>query len=297
MKKVWGLLSNVDTDVISYSKAFDLKGGTLSSEESPFEFLFTDYCTIEMNDGKELKIIQGDQEKPLPYAFWQMIGHSYANELENMLLDAGVKSVVNLDEVRMVSSKIATYQRLLVNGIRVPDTMVFFAHPNKQKIFEHFSFPFVVKPNSGFGGVGVELIHNEEEFDRYCEKLDPTTAYVAQEYISTSKGKDYRIVMLHGEYFYSMMRQTHNKDEFRSNVHLGGEVLQYTPDEDTLKLCKKIASVIDLPLIGLDLMQGDGEYVIAEINAFPGLPPEYMKKAFASVIRHFMKEQGESYDI
>ena len=38
----------------------------------------------------------------------------------------------------------------LLNGIRVPDTMVFFAHPNKQKIFEHFSFPFVVKPNSGF---------------------------------------------------------------------------------------------------------------------------------------------------
>lgn len=35
--------------------------------------------------------------------------------------------------------------------------------------------------------------------------------------------------------------------------------------------------------------------VIAEINAFPGLPPEYMKKAFASVIENFIKEQGEMY--
>ena len=110
-----------------------------------------------MNDGKGLRIIQGGKEKPLPYAFWQMIGHSYANELENMLLDAGVKSVVNLDEIRTVSSKIATYQRLLINGIRVPDTMVFFSHPNKQMIFDHFSFPFVVKPNSGFGGAGVDV--------------------------------------------------------------------------------------------------------------------------------------------
>ena len=56
--------------------------------------------------------------------------------------------------------------------------------------------------------------------------------------------------------------------------------------------CEKVASIFDLPIIGLDLMIGDGEYVLAEVNAFPGMPGRKMMDAYASVIDDFMEGQA-----
>ena len=54
----------------------------------------------------------------------------------------------------------------------------------------------------------------------------------------------------------------------------------------------RVASIFDLPIIGLDLMIGDGEYVLAEVNAFPGMPGRKMMDAYASVIDDFMEGQA-----
>ena len=53
-----------------------------------------------------------------------------------------------------------------------------------------------------------------------------------------------------------------------------------------------IKAEVDLPIIGLDLMIGDGEYVLAEVNAFPGMPGRKMMDAYASVIDDFMEGQA-----
>ena len=79
-----------------------------------------------------------------------------------------------------------------------------------------------------------------------------------------------------------MERHASNPDEFRSNVHVGG-----TTQEKTLTEEEKVASIFDLPIIGLDLMIGDGEYVLAEVNAFPDMPGRKMMDAYASVIDDF----------
>ena len=206
-----------------------------------------------------------------------------------MFQDAGIPSILNLRELQVARSKIATYQRLAQNGVRVPDTMVFFKDSDPQTLIRRFGYPFVVKPDSGFGGIGVELIHNEQELKDYFATLSYGQAYVAQEYIATSKGRDIRVVVLHGRYYYSMERHASNPDEFRSNVHVGGTTEEKILTEEEKAFCEKVASLFDLPIIGLDLMIGDGEYVLAEVNAFPGMPGGKMIDAYASVIEHFME--------
>ena len=155
-----------------------------------------------------------------------------------------------------------------------------------------FGYPFVVKPDSGFGGIGVELIHNGQELKDYFATLSYGQAYVAQEYIATSKGRDIRVVVLHGRYYFSMERHASNPDEFRSNVHVGGTTQEKTLTEEEKVFCEKVASIFNLPIIGLDLMIGDGEYVLAEVNAFPGMPGCKMMDAYASVIDDFMEGQA-----
>ena len=89
-----------------------------------------------------------------------------------------------------------------------------------------------MKPDSGFGGIGVELIHNGQELKDYFATLSYGQAYVAQEYIATSKGRDIRVVVLHGRYYFSMERHASNPDEFRSNVHVGGTTQEKTLTEE-----------------------------------------------------------------
>ncbi len=279
--RIWGLLSNVDDILQAHGD------GAFKQQSEVFETLLIDYIDIEIGDGRNLKVYYKGEEKPLPNAFWPMLSNTDSFALENLLLGAGVKSVLNMQEVAVARSKIATYQRLAANGVRVPASVVFFNHPHKTAVLQKMRYPFVVKPDSGFGGEGVTLINTEAEFDAYLAKLQYGTAYVAQEYIATSRGKDVRVILLNGEYLYSSMRSATNPDEFRSNVHVGGELLEYKIDGPQLAFCKKVAALFDLPLIGLDLLLGDGEFVLAEVNAFPGLFPENMAKVAKAVLKPF----------
>ena len=283
--KLWFLLSKVDDIIQAYGEEI------LQPKNEAFKMLIADYLEFEIRSGAELKAYYKREPLDLPDAFWSMISNTDSFMVEKLLLGAGVKSLINLDEIAVARSKSATYQRLAANGIRVPDSMVFFERPNKERVLGKMTYPFVVKPDSGFGGEGVMLINSEADFDEYLLTLEYGVTYIAQEFIASSHGRDARIILLDGEFLYSSMRSATNKDEFRSNAHVGGELLDYEIDEETLELCKRISALFDLPLIGLDLLFGEGEFVIAEVNAFPGLFPENMEKAMAKVIELFMKRQ------
>ena len=256
------------------------------------EVLFCEYSTIEICRNGELAITCLGEKMEKPDYFWPLLGSTDGFILENMLQDAGIPSILNLRELQVARSKIATYQRFAQNGIRVPDPMVFFKDSDPETLSGRVGYPFVVKPDSGFGGIGVELIHNGQELKDYFATLSYGQAYVAQEYIATSKGRDIRVVVLHGRYYFSMERHASNPDEFRSNVHVGGTTQEKTLTEEEKVFCEKVASIFDLPIIGLDLMIGDGEYVLAEVNAFPGMPGRKMMDAYASVIDDFMEGQA-----
>ncbi len=256
------------------------------------ELLFCEYSTIEIHRDGELSITCLGKPIEKPDYFWPILGSTDGFIVENMLQNAGIESVLDLKELQTARSKIATYQRFAQHGIRVPDTIVFFKDSDKQTLVNRFGYPFVVKPDSGFGGEGVELIHNEQELQNYFEKLAYGQAYVAQEYISTSKGRDIRVVILHGRYYFSMERRASDPEEFRSNVHVGGTTNVITLTEEEKAFCEKAASIFKLPILGLDLMIGDGEYVLAEVNAFPGMPGGRMVEAYASVIEHFLEDRA-----
>mgnify|MGYP002610070319 FL=1 len=253
------------------------------------ELLFCEYSTIEIQRDGELFITCLGEKIDKPDYFWPVLSATDGFIVENMLQNAGIESILDLKELQTARSKIATYQRFAQHGIRVPDTVVFFKDSERQLLADRFGYPFVVKPDSGFGGEGVELIHNEAELQDYFAKLSYGQAYVAQEYIATSKGRDIRVVILHGKYYFSMERRASDPKEFRSNVHVGGTTSLVTLTDEEKAFCEKAASIFDLPILGLDLMIGDGEYVLAEANAFPGMPGGKMVDAYASVIDHFLE--------
>ncbi|MCR5746156.1 MAG: ATP-grasp domain-containing protein [Lachnospiraceae bacterium] len=280
--KIWCLSSNLDDKLEKY--------GMKIKKGKNYELIFIDYTSIEIKTGEEPTLFCMGEKLELPDAFWLWTTNTDVRIIENMLLSLGVKSITNLDEQTVVRSKVATCNRMAKAGLPIPRTFVFFNHPSKEQIKEKFSYPFVIKPDNGLGGEGVALIHNDKELDDYLSDLKYGVAYLAQEYISASKGRDLRVIMLKGEILLGVLRQASNPDEFRSNVHVGGTAELYEVDEKARELCKKAAALFDLKLLGLDLMFTEDGFVFSEANSFPGLSKELRDKVTDIVIEDFIQE-------
>ena len=107
-----------------------------------------------------------------------------------------------------------------------------------------------------------------QEIADYLSKLPQgdTNAVLAQEFISTAKGKDIRVVVADYKVVRVIQRVAGNPDEFRSNVHLGGYVKPYTLDEDAVKMCEKVAKVCGLRLCGIDLLEAEKRWICGVLH-------------------------------
>ena len=106
------------------------------------EVLFCEYSTIEICRNGELAItcLGEKMEKP------DYSGHcldprmDYSGEYAS---GCGNSIYLNLRELQVARSKIATYQRLAQNGIRVPDTMVFSKILIPKTLSGRFGYPLL----------------------------------------------------------------------------------------------------------------------------------------------------------
>lgn len=284
--RIWFLLTGID-DIL---EKYGLNALKALSNDDRYEIIPMDYLNIDLADGKRLAVSYKGEELPLPDAFFPTVSNTDSFCLESLLENAGCKNLADMEDFRVARSKIATYQRLAQNGYSVPNTMIFFNHPNKEKIIEKFGFPFVIKPDNGFGGEGVALIHTEAEMDSYLKSAQYGVAYMAQEYIAESRGKDVRVVFLMGEFMAAYIRRAGDPSEFRSNVHAGGSIEEYEIDEETKKMCAGIAALYNLPVLGIDLLFGDGKFVVTEVNAYPGQQGEYSNRVSSAIVDKALAE-------
>lgn len=90
-----------------------------------------------------------------------------------------------------------------------------------------------------------------------------------QEFIKESAGTDIRAFVVGSQVVASMKRQSLD-DDFRSNLHKGGEgtVVKLTPDEQ--KMCVKAAKAMGLVVAGVDFMRSNRGALVLEVNASPG---------------------------
>lgn len=291
--RIWCLLANAEDD---YKR---LSGRSFPQLSDEVELIFVDHAHLRIQTGGELTLCYEGRDLALPDAFWAWTTNTDSRMLERMLVAHGVTSIANLEEQSVARSKVATYDRLAAAGLPIPRTVAFFSEADRDFVAGEFSYPFVIKPDTGFGGEGVVLIHDDAELDAYFAHLKPGIAYMAQEYVATSKGKDVRVVTLYGEPYYALLRQSANRDEFRSNVHLGGSASDYEPDEATRDLCRKAAALFDLQILGLDLLFGENGFVFTEVNSFPGFDKAHAKpamQAIAKVLGDYLRDATDEND-
>ncbi len=193
--------------------------------------------------------------------------------IEKTLVSMGTVSVNSVEAKRIAGSKLSTALLLSENKIPQAQTLPIYHDTPVELIKEEIGIPLIVKPDTGFGGKGVEMIKTEEELVKCLEELpaDIHSLLLAQKYISTSKGRDLRVLMVGKKPYAAFVRQAGDPDEFRSNIHQGGHYEDFELNSEVIALCEKTAEAIGLNICGLDLLFGENGFIIGEINDSPGM--------------------------
>ncbi len=175
-----------------------------------------------------------------------------------------------------------TLARLAATEIPVPETVIVSNPAGTEDLvaaFEQFDSPVVVKPNSTTQGIGVAKAHDIDSFLGICDYLDLVHDYRAtgdrsflvQEYIP--EARDYRAMVIHGEYAGAVERrlpETALADgRWKHNVHQGATASGVTLDEPLQRLVERVATTLDIPWLGVDLLVTDDRVVVNETNARP----------------------------
>ena len=286
--KLWLLISNETEQTLPFF--FGFFSPEVQKAFQKIRLIITERVQVFVKDGCT-KILYDGKELDPPMLFYPAYTNSDAFLLEQILLRFGCKSIVNFDETRIARSKLLVHQRLAEASIPMPKTMLVFSAGDKFDILKEFDYPFLMKPDNGQGGNGIEMISCEADLDRFMRRYRYGDAYLAQEYVATSKGKSLRVTLIGGKarYCFSFVADP-NSTEFRSNQHMGGSFAEVkNVDSAVIDMAEKIGTLFDLPLIGIDFLYTDHGYTVIEINSFPGLlSVECTTEAFNFVLGDIM---------
>ena len=212
--------------------------------------------------------------KAVPLPYFNHNDHGYfslaiARQLERL----GVHVFNGADVIEIVRDKLHTHQILAESGIDTPDTMLAKFPVDIQLIEDTIGFPVVVKTLNGALGIGVFLLESRSAFQDLMElvgETNPNLQLIFQKFVSVSKGRDLRLLVVDGEVVAAMERRAQDGG-FKANFSSGASVHEFIPDQEAIDIALKTSEVLEIDIGGIDLLfKEGGGYTICEANTFPG---------------------------
>lgn len=125
----------------------------------------------------------------------------------------------------------------------------------------------VLKNDRKNGGLGVHVFNNIEDLYNLVSGGAFPFPFVIQPY--QEQHRDIRVIIL-GDYIDAYERT--NPNNFRKNLHCGGESTPFTLSDEHLSFCRQVMERGQFPYAHLDLMlTDDGNFWLTEINLRGGL--------------------------
>ncbi len=167
--------------------------------------------------------------------------------------------------------KLRAYQLLAKAGVGIPKTV--FARDTadfEDVIVQAGGTPLIIKVARGTHGNGVVLAETKKAAQAvmqafYVEGVN----FLVQEFIKESAGTDIRAFVVGNRVVASYRRQSLD-DDFRSNLHQGGEGKSIKLTDEEVKTAVKAAKSMNLPVCGVDMMRSDRGPLVLEVNSSPG---------------------------
>jgi ribosomal protein S6--L-glutamate ligase len=171
--------------------------------------------------------------------------------------------------------KLRSMQLLAKAGVGIPKTVFARETADVEDVLEQVGgAPAIIKVARGTHGNGVVLAETRKAAKAvmqafYVEGVN----FLVQEFVEESAGTDIRALVVNGKVVASMQRQSLD-DDFRSNLHQGGEGTVIKLTEEERKTAQKAAKAMGLPICGVDMMRSNRGPLVLEVNSSPGFSIE-----------------------
>lgn len=233
------------------------------------------YITVEQDNpvvrykGEELRDI--DVIIPRVSASLTKYGSSITRQFEMQNVPSTTSSIA----IVRSRDKLRSMQLLAKAGVGIPKTVVVRETADFDDVLEQVGgAPVIIKVARGTHGNGVVLAETRKAALAvmqafYVEGVN----FLVQEFIEESAGVDIRALVVNGKVVASMVRQSLD-DDFRSNLHQGGEGITVKLTNEERRTAQKAAKAIGLSVAGVDMMRSSRGPLVLEVNASPGFAIE-----------------------
>ncbi len=190
-------------------------------------------------------------------------------EMQNVFTTASSIAIVRSRD------KLRSMQLLSKAGVGIPKTVFVRETADFDDVLKQVGgAPVIIKVARGTHGNGVVLAETGKAALAvmqafYVEGVN----FLVQEFIAESAGVDIRALVVNGKVVASMLRQSLD-DDFRSNLHQGGEGIDVKLTAEERRTAQKAAKAMGLSIAGVDMMRSDHGPRVLEVNASPGFAIE-----------------------
>lgn len=198
----------------------------------------------------------------------------YGTAIVRQLETQGVYTPSSSIAISRSRDKLRSLQLLAKAGVGIPKTIFSRNSTDIDDLIEKIGgTPIIIKLARGTHGNGVVLAETKKAAKSVLQAFYLTnedgTNVLLQEFVKESAGTDIRAFVVGNRVVASMKRQSLD-DDFRSNLHKGGEGTKIKLTDEETKMAIKAAKSMGLSIAGVDLMRSERGPLILEVNASPG---------------------------
>lgn len=230
-------------------------------------------CYVILERGNPVVRYEGEEVKDIDVVLPRIATNltKYGTAIVRQFEMQGVYTVPSSLAIYRCRDKLRSMQILARTQVGIPKTIFSRETSEVDDLIEQAGgAPLIIKVARGTHGNGVVLAETRKAAQAvmqafYVEGVN----FLVQEYIAESAGTDIRAFVVGGKVVASMKRQSLD-DDFRSNLHQGGEGKPIKLTDEERKTAQKAAKAMGLPICGVDMMRSDKGPLVLEVNASPG---------------------------
>jgi glutathione synthase/RimK-type ligase-like ATP-grasp enzyme len=246
---------------------------------------FADFRKGVIDSGRP--VMAERQEKLDAFVWFGEIGRDSRREYNLELLKAIGREATVINSAfgyEVAMDKYLTGTFLASHGLPVPKFMLVNSDNAECGVREigGWGGSVLLKPRLGSYGIGIMKIDRPADLTDALDYMPAGTHYVEQ-LVPNDPAQWIGINVIGGEHAYSYRKgpeSFHDGWKVMDRKRIGGKMLLARPTAQQLSIAKKIASLLDMAWVGVDIItDSSGNPYVVDVNAFPGLYPEMFSEA------------------
>jgi ribosomal protein S6--L-glutamate ligase len=230
-------------------------------------------CYITAERGNPTIRYEGEEVKDIDVIIPRISSSltKYGSSIVRQFEMRNVPTVTSSIAIVRSRDKLRSMQLLAKAGIGIPKTVFARETADLDDVLDQVGgAPVIIKVARGTHGNGVVLAETQKAAKAVMQAFYVEgVSFVVQEFVAESAGVDIRAFVVNGKVVASMLRQSLD-DDFRSNLHQGGQGIPVKLTDEERKTAQRAAKAMGLAVCGVDMMRSERGPLVLEANSSPG---------------------------